>query len=109
MLPTPPTKIPVDRKYLEAEIRGLEAELELWKMHLDSTIDRGEQEVKHVSAFCMSQGYQPANPYLVSIAADYTAKANLVRLTIAKMEGQLMNRKALLEEGDKKVAVPGTF
>lgn len=109
MIPSAPNKIPVERKFLEAEIRGLEAELGLWKMHLEATVERGEQEGRHIAAFCMSQGYTPANPYLASITKDYVAKANLVRLTIAKMEGALMHKKAMLEEGEKKVAVPGIF
>jgi hypothetical protein len=109
MIPPPPSKITISRPQLEAQIRQCEAELGIWKMHLEAHLERGVQEPRHIAAFCMSQGYTPANPYLASITQDYEAKANLIRLTIAKMEGQLMSMKAMLAEGDKKVAVPGTF
>lgn len=109
MIPQPPTQIKVERKVLEAQIRQFEAELGLWKMHLEAHNARGEQELRHICAFCLSQGYTPASPYLTAVKEDYEAKANLVRLTIGKLEAQLMGMKAMLSEGEKKVAVPGTF
>jgi len=109
VIPTPPTKITVERKVLEAQIRQCEAELGLWRMHLEAHLERGDQEVKHIAAFSMSQGYTPANPYLMAVKADYEAKANLTRLQISKMEAQLMGMRAMLAEGEKKVATPGLF
>lgn len=109
MIPPPPTQIQISRPILEAQIRQCEAEIGLWKAHLEAHLERGIQEVQHVTHFCIGMGYHPAGPYLSSIADDYQAKADLIRLSIAKLEGQLMGMKATLAEGEKKVAIPGAF
>jgi hypothetical protein len=109
VIPPVPNQIQVSRPMLEASIRQCEAEIGIWKAHLDAHLERGEHEVQHITHFCIGMGYHPAGPYLSSIAKDYQAKADLIRLSIAKMQGQLMGMKATLAEGDKKVAVPGVF
>ena len=109
MIPSVPPHIQTSRPFLEAQIRQAEAEIGILKAHLKAHIERGEQEVQHVAHFCISQGYTPASPYLSSIAEDYKAKADLIRLDLAKQEGNLMLLKATLAQAEKKVAVPGNF
>jgi hypothetical protein len=94
---------------LEANIRAAEAELALWRARLDAMIERGRQESLHIRGFCESQGYKVAHPYLMAIKADYEAQGNMIQLQIAKLEGQVMTMKAMLEEAKKSVIVPGAF
>ena len=105
----PPGQIPVNLQQLEANLRAAEAELGLWRRRLDAMIERGSQEVQHVRAFCKSQGYEVAAPYLRAIKEDYEAQGNMIQLRVAKLESQINIMKALQAEAGKMVKPPGLF
>jgi hypothetical protein len=105
----PAGQIPVNLARLEADLKSAEAEVSLWRNRLNALVERGSQEYQHVQAFCKSQGYTVAAPYLRSIKEDYTAQADMIQLQIAKLDSQIAIMKALQAEAGKIVKAPGLF
>jgi hypothetical protein len=102
-------QIPVNLAHLEANLRSAETELALWRNRLEALIERGAQEAMHVRAFCQSQGYEVASPYLKAIKSDYEAQANMLELQIAKLESQIAIMKAMKADAAQMVKAPGLF
>src|SRR5271168_670631 len=94
----PAGQIPVNLAHLEANLRSAETELALWRNRLEAMVERGAQEYQHVQAFCKSQGYMVAAPYLRAIKEDYSAQAAMLQLQIAKLESQIAIMKAMKAE-----------
>jgi len=93
----------------EAQKRGAMAEKALWDERLEALIERCAQEILHVQAFCKSQGYVVAAPYIAAIKRDYEAQGNLIKLSIARFQSQIEVIDAAIQEAQKQVRVPGPF
>jgi hypothetical protein len=102
-----PIKVNLDQ--LQANMRSAETELALWQRRLDAMVERGTQEALHIEAFCKSQGYIVAAPYLRAIKTDYEAQADMIRLQTAKLQSQIEIMKAMKAEAESMVSTPKLF
>ena len=100
---------------IKHDLRGAEAELGLWKQHLDAMLNRGSEERKFIVLvwerlnYAAGKHHEIPKAYLEAHKSDSEAKANLVRITIAKMEAQITTMRRLIEESEKSVVVPSQF
>jgi chromosome segregation ATPase len=101
--------IKVDLQRLELQMRSAETELALWNRRIATMEERCVQEQMHIKTFCKSQGYEVAGPYLRSIKEDYESQINMLRLQTAKLQSQIDIMKAMKEDAERNVVVPGHF
>lgn len=111
-----PQQIKIDKARLQSDLAQAEAELGLWKLHLNAMLERGDEERHFIGlvwqVLNQSIGKMdtvPPRKYLEAHKQDNECKANLVRLTIAKMSAQVEVMKRMLEEADRNVVVPQQF
>ena len=98
--------------FLRSEVQLLEAEVELHQKELDTWKRRGEQERNLYRWFAerlIDPGFsrQPLTRFCDDHKAHYAAAAELKEVQIAKLKSQCAIKRAMLEEGDKRIAHPG--
>jgi hypothetical protein len=104
-------KIPVPRQVLESQLQMYLAQADLHRAMLDGHIEEATTWRRMMNAFMKSQGFQGPEVQGWNIAHQAKAKAqeDLLRVAVAQANSQVEIHKAMLEEGQNKIAVPTDF
>jgi hypothetical protein len=120
-----PTQQTVTKEQLEIQLRYAEVELACWIKHLEAHQARGQTERLYLAAmwdhvnnvFPLVRDMAPVShhpqrtleEYLDAHQADYLAKAELIKLNLAKLQSNVDQLKQILLKIDQQVVVPGSF
>ena len=107
-------KIPISRKQVEAELAMYRAKVDLQKAMLDAHIQKAHKERALVTFVIESENYGDKRPVALSLLKDWRkaqigdakAKEDLLRVTLVELQSQVSILEAMLEQVDKKIAVP---
>ena len=105
----------VSKEQIEMQLRYAEVELACWIKHLEAHNQRGFQERRHFESQWSKAprtddlAQQRLHEYLDAHQADYDAKAELIKLNLAKLQSNVDQLKQILLKIDQQVVVPGSF
>jgi hypothetical protein len=107
-------RTPIPRKQVEAELQMYQAKVELQKTMLNAHMQRAIKERALVTFLVESQEFGAKRPVALSVLknwqeaqiAEMKAKEDMLRVTLVELTSQVQILQAMLEQSDKKIAVP---
>jgi len=109
-----PVQQVVSKEQIEMQLRYAEVELACWIKHLEAHQARGGAECEFNSALWIKaypgcEHLPVLERYIDTYKADYDAKAELIKLSLAKLQSNVDQLKQILLKIDQQVVVPGSF
>lgn len=111
----PNPQIPIYKSQVEAEIGIFESKIRIQREMLESSMDKEVKERRLVLEFCKSQGFGTIAGPAQSVLSEYLkahdrvskAQEDAQRMNLKELESQVVIRKAMLREGERKIVDPG--